>query len=467
MDVALQSESLSSEQLESLASRVRASLDPMRVFQLYDFRVTAASNDSANMSQKHSSSSRAGSAVDQATEDALTVLVEPGSFGLSHQFRPWSHVLEVGYEEAKADQLDEIAEFISEHVRDSFQDEHDTLSYYLSKGPFALGRETSLHQSTALQLDRRTTQAFKYAPAYHLTFSLFTANSSPSAWEIEEALSQYLQPLLATLSGITNFTVETQVQLHAAISPSISGPHFDAYTGKWQLHQSDLSGFVNAAEWPLNPSIGSGATMNFVLYVPSKEYSPLVVPGDETSWLIPQWGGVQILNPRGDAPDRLGADDLRLVMLTFADQFLKLLGLPHSPQSLALRVSSLTRERATSLILSASSTLGALARLTLKLTAISIPASVANSVDDTIHHLDQACHDLRGGRFESALEHARIAEAAAEQAFFEPSMVGQVYFPDEHKVAVYVPLLGPMAVPLVMTAIKELRGLRSVKQKIS
>ena len=35
-------------------------------------------------------------------------------------------------------------------------------------------------------------------------------------------------------------------------------------------------------------------------------------------------------------------------------------------------------------------------------------------------------------------------------------MVGQVYFPDEHKVAVYLPLLGPVGVPLFMGAAREI-----------
>jgi phosphatidylinositol glycan class S len=38
-------------------------------------------------------------------------------------------------------------------------------------------------------------------------------------------------------------------------------------------------------------------------------------------------------------------------------------------------------------------------------------------------------------------------------------MVGQVYFPEEHKVAVYLPLMGPVGVPLIMSAVKELMGL--------
>jgi len=46
-------------------------------------------------------------------------------------------------------------------------------------------------------------------------------------------------------------------------------------------------------------------------------------------------------------------------------------------------------------------------------------------------------------------------------------MVGQVYFPDEHKVAVYVPLLGPMGVPLVLAGVKELLGLyRGMREKV-
>lgn len=72
-------------------------------------------------------------------------------------------------------------------------------------------------------------------------------------------------------------------------------------------------------------------------------------------------------------------------------------------------------------------------------------------------HLELACRGLGG---EEGLENARIAEEAAEKAFFEKSMVGQVYFPDEHKIAVYLPLLGPVAVPLVMGVVKEVKAWR-------
>jgi phosphatidylinositol glycan class S len=375
-------------------------------------------------------------------------------------------VLDVYHNPARSVDSATLAPFIATEIRKVFENNKDSITYLLKDSPFASEVLGPLSPQARLALDAKATRAFKYAPTYHLTFSLFTTSASPSAWNIEQAIKDSIAPLLDRLSSISKFTIDSQVQLYASFSPSIAGPQYDSSTREWKLQRSDLSGFVNAAEWPLNPSIGSGPTLNFVLFVPSKEQSPLVLA--ETggnSWVIPQWGGVQILNPSGKQTELLTAEDLQPVMLTFADQLTSLLGLPQSPPSLALRIAALTRERATSLILSASSTLGALSRLTLKLTSIAIPDTVAKSVDETIHRLTEACHDIKEGRYEKALTNARIAEGEAEHAFFEPSMVGQVYFPEEHKVAVYVPLLGPMAVPLVMAAIKELKKLKEKKAK--
>ncbi|KAK4545466.1 hypothetical protein LTR36_002816 [Oleoguttula mirabilis] len=396
--------------------------------------------------------------------DLLVSLHEEQRGDPEAKLRSWEPVLDVRYGPSSA--TDSLATFVSQEIRKVYEDERKSLSYLTSDTAFATLQETSLSLDDKTGLDARTTRAFKYATTYHLTFSLFSSSASPSSWDIDDALDQYITPLLSQLSKISQFTIDTQVQLHASISPSIAGPQLDAVSGNWQLKKTDLSGFVNAAEWPLSPSIGVGPTINFVLYVPSKEQSPLeIAETGGTSWLIPQWGGVRILNPGSNEGSTLTVEDLEQVMLTFADQLTALVGLPPSPPSLSLRLSSLTRERATSLILSASSTLGALARLTLKLTYIAIPDSVAKAVNETLHRLEQACLDLREGRFDSALANARIANDEAERAFFEPSMVGQVYFPDEHKVAVYVPLLGPMAVPLVMAAIRELRKFRAGKVK--
>lgn len=101
--------------------------------------------------------------------------------------------------------------------------------------------------------------------------------------------------------------------------------------------------------------------------------------------------------------------------------------------------------------------MGSLARLTESLPQIPIPATVATSVSTTLSHLSSACDHLRHGQFQAALASARVAEAEAERSFFEKSMVGQMYFPDEHKVAVYLPLLGPVGVPLIVGLLKEVK----------
>ena len=312
------------------------------------------------------------------------------------------------------------------------------------------------------EIERRQQRAMKYASTYHLTFSLFTPEASPSGWEIEAALAQTFRPLLDALSPICNFTIDTQLQPYAHFSGSVR-PTYKQDRGRWELKASDLGGFINAAEWPLSPSIGAGPTINFLLYVPAASQTPLTIESaGSSSWLVLQWGGIAIHNPSHptqlSTAGTLTADELREPFLTFSQHLLDLLGLPSPDLPFDLRLQSQKRILAVRLLSSASSTLGSLARLTQTLTSISIPDTVAASVDRTISHLESACAELNGGDFQAALDHARTADEEAEKAFFHKCMVGQVYFPDEHKVAVYLPLLGPVAVPLIMTALKELKA---------
>lgn len=403
-----------------------------------------------------------------ARDVALVVRLVPVETGLtpSAHLHPFSPTLDVYYSQSQilpqSSTGSHLASFLAQELDDLFAEEQAHLAHLLSKtsGANAVNPK-ELSPDIHAELQRQSTRALKYAPTYHLTFSMFSPSYTPSTWDIEKALRTYLTPLLESFSAISNFTVDSQVQLYATFSPSIRQPEYDEELKAWTLRKEDLSGFINAAEWPLSPSIGEGPTVNFILYVPDQAQSPLLVKGSAAnSWLVPQWGGVHILNLQSESgvASTLSAEALAPAMHTFSNQLIALLGLPQTPHSLPLRISTLERVRAASLIFSASSTLGALAQVYQKLPSIPVPDNVAQSVHLTITHLQQACDFLRDGRFQSALEHARTAEVEAEKAFFERSMVGQVYFPDEHKVAVYLPLLGPIAVPLVMSALKELKS---------
>ncbi|KAF2856693.1 beta-lactamase/transpeptidase-like protein [Plenodomus tracheiphilus IPT5] len=450
---------------QHLLRTTQHALDDLNEFSAHQLRLLLADPAVTNASQQiisHGASVQSGG--DDIALSVRLVPVETGTTPRSH-LQPYAPTLDVYYSPAQllpqASTGSVLASYLAQELHQLFSEEKDQLVHVLSTASNTHASQSSaLSPQTSAQLERQSTRALKYAPTYHLTFSLFSPSYAPSSWDVEAALRTYLTPLLESFSAISNFTVDTQVQLYATFSPSVRQPEYDEDLKAWTLRKEDLSGFINAAEWPLSPSIGEGPTVNFILYVPDASQSPLLVKDNAAdSWLIPQWGGVHILNLGGESglPAELSAEMLAPAMHSFSDQLISLFGLPQSPASLPLRISTLERVRVASLIYSASSTLGALAQVYTKLPSIPVPDNVAQSVQLSISRLQQACDLLKDGRFPRALEHARAAEVEAEKAFFERSMVGQVYFPDEHKVAVYLPLLGPIAVPLVMAALKELK----------
>ena len=409
--------------------------------------------------------------LDRRQDDsALTVRLhsQSGAEATRVDLQPHSTILNVIYNPSQIPSVTSsssaLATLIATNLKDLFNEEQAIIAYILGHSA-ASQPIRSLHPELAARLASRMTRSLKYAPTYHITISLFTPSATPSSWDIEAAIAEYFTPLLDTMSTLSNFSIDTQVQLFATLSPSVHPPAYDEDQRLWTLREEDLSGFINAAEWPLSPSTGAGPTLNFVLYVPDPANSPLTVKGSQaSSWLVPQWGGVFILNTQdlNATASSLAKEAIRPALLTFSHQLLSLLGAPQTPPSLPLQLQTMTRIRAASLLLSASSTMGSLANLTVALPSIAIPETVSSAVDTTLSHLQYTCNSLKGGKFEEALENARTAEAEAERGFFEKSMVGQVYFPDEHKVAVYLPLLGPIGVPLVMSALKELKRIWSV-----
>ncbi|PQE32652.1 phosphatidylinositol-glycan biosynthesis class S protein [Rutstroemia sp. NJR-2017a WRK4] len=425
--ISIEAESLQEHEAQNLLRTTQHALDDLNDFSAHHLRLQLSppSNASAN--------SAGFSTGGMGEEVALVIRLLPGT-SLEADLQAYAPILDIYYPPSQiplsSSSSSSLATYIANTLRGVFAEEQAMIAYLLSTSSAPPERSPkALAPEVADSLAKWTTRSLKYSGTYHLTFSLFTPTATPSSWEIEAALEEYMKPLLESFTAISNFTIDTQVQLYA--TPGVSGN---------VLRKEDLSGFINAAEWPLSPSIGGAPTINFILYVGDME-----VEGGGKSWLIPQWGGVVIQSD---------ISDLRPVMLTFSKQLMSLLGAPEKG-SLPLRLMTLVRVRSAGLLLKASGTLGSLARLSQALPSISIPETVADGVYTAIEHLKKACDGLGG---KEGLENARIAEEAAEKAFFEKSMVGQVYFPDEHKVAVYMPLLGPIAVPLVMGVLKEVKA---------
>ena len=228
-------------------------------------------------------------------ETALTVKLHPteGIPAVKANLRPHSTILDALYPASQAtftsSSSSAIASTIAASLQEIFAEEQASIAHVLSSSPYsssttgqsAKGRKgfsKALSSELAEKLDRRMTRAVTYAPLYHITISLITPGPSPSSWDISQAVREYLNPLLDSLT-ISKFTVDTQVQLYAAFSPSVQAPEYDPEAEKWTLRTEDLSGFINAAEWPLGPSMGEGSTMHFIVYVPDRALSPRVGGG--------------------------------------------------------------------------------------------------------------------------------------------------------------------------------------------
>lgn len=403
-----------------------------------------------------SSSGSQGEIVEKEAESPLTIRLLPGDSTVT-ALHPSASILDITYPPnlipSQTSSSSALASYIASQLRSKFAEEQAIISYLLSTTSY--GNEQRPQRVTPEQADslaKRTTRSLKYSPTYHLTFSLFTGGHLPSSWDIEAAVDEFMKPVLDVLTPIHNFTIDTQIQLYA--TPGVQSQ---------VLNKEDLSSFVNAAEWPLSPSIGGAPTVNFIVYIGNQTIGLPSTDQDAAdgaiatsqSWLVPQWGTVYLLGLPDDTT-HVSVPTLKQPLLTFTSHLLSLLGTPQSG-SLPLRLSTLSRIRSADLLLRASSTLGSLARLSLALPSISIPSSVADGVAKTMSHLRLACDTLGTP---DALYHARVAEEEAERAFFEKSMVGQLYFPDEHKIAVYLPLLGPVGVPLVMGLLNELKAWR-------
>ncbi|KAL8948835.1 MAG: hypothetical protein Q9222_005008 [Ikaeria aurantiellina] len=512
LQIVVDGPSLPEKDVQRIIRATQHALDDQNDFTLHHLRLRLGNYhylSNSSQRERHSESDGfEGGASPETTmlvEKALTIKLVPqnGLASARAELQPHSTLLNVFYPPALVPSASSttfpLATFIASHLQSLFAEEQAIIAHTLletSKSANSQQISASTEQSSlastiatistkdrssgyastgipdiAARLEAHSARAMKYAPTYHISISLFTPTSWPSSWDIDSAVAEYLEPLIDSASIISNFTIDTQIQLHASFSPSIQPPQHDITLDLWTLREEDLSGFINAAEWPLSPSIGAGPTLNFVIYVPDPSTSPLVIKeGQATSWMVPQWGGVVILNPPSLSPlegrpaPSLSKEDIQPALLVFSHQLLSFLGAPQSPSSIPLQLQTLTRVRAASLLLSAASTMGSLAQLVVALPSIAIPRTVSTAVDVTLEHLGGACTALKDGRFASALDHAKTAEMAAEQGFFEKSMVGQVYFPDEHKVAVYLPLLGPVGVPLFMSALKELRRIWTTRR---
>ncbi|KAJ1746481.1 GPI transamidase component [Coemansia sp. RSA 989] len=333
--------------------------------------------------------------------------------------------------------------------------------------------------------------ALKYAPEYAVTLTLLNENPVDGAvvdWDIEQAVSEFLQPFVDELRPLARLSVTTQV-LHHAGPPPVSMIQKNNAT---YLTHDMLPHFVNSPSWNFASIDPVSPMLNFVLFVPALASQPVYILGDQASdaeksaFLVSQWGGVSIANlPKTTRPgDKvvLSLHELQQHFGYFISQLRSLVGI-RSQIFQATTLSTIRVQPATSTGVSgweldalmrrwliynrqtAISTLQSLIRLVNSLENMVVMDEIKLKVDKALaalYEIDQALslpHD-----YLSAFSSAAKAASFAESAFFDPSMVSMLYFPDQHKYAIYMPFFLPITMPLVAAVKKILAERRRRKQ---
>lgn len=343
--------------------------------------------------------------------------------------------------------------------------------------------------------DVSSMRAFKYSSQYETTFSLMNNNPEHMKmdWEIRDAVNAYLSSFLKEVSVVSNFTIDSQIQNYAPLSLK---PHYKERVGKpsyYYFEPQHLPHFVNSAEWNLASTITSYPSINFVLYVPSAEEAPLRIHDSKgqplltSAFLIPRWGGIVIKNPPKAATEEytFTKKDLQPIMKIFISQLRSLIGVHDLQNNIfnkfpanyhvtfepattsgitTLEKDNLIRSRTLENVVNTISTLKSLAQLVDEIPNMVVEDHISIKVRQSLDALDAVSRALSAEDYIKALQSSIETVELAEKAFFDPTMVSMLYFPDEHKYAIYMPLFVPISVPLVMALLKEIKKLKQAKK---
>ncbi|EJF59797.1 phosphatidylinositol-glycan biosynthesis class S protein [Dichomitus squalens] len=367
---------------------------------------------------------------------------------------------------------------------------HDTSVARLASTLSELLAPYGTYSGSAIQSQR----VMKYAPRYRLAFTLLNEDAASGngalAWDVQKAIQRHVSPLLNKLSVLHNFTIESQVQFHA---PLAFEPRYIQQDGGdvHGLTHEDLTVFVNSAEWTLSSSASNDPVIHFVLFIPSSKHSPLHILEEDgvsvnpsNAFLLPQWGGIVLHNPSHPPSStlnplpRLALSDLDLIFNTFAYQLLTLLGVPGLPprvQSVSAaegappepftdwELDALLRRRAVENVWGSTETLESIVRLVDQIEGMPVGPDVKGDVQDALSALDDVHETSRSSPI-AALKASARALTLSSRAFFNPGMLALLYFPTEHKYAVYTPLFASVAAPLVGAVLREIAAWRRARK---
>ncbi|KJE89267.1 hypothetical protein CAOG_00777 [Capsaspora owczarzaki ATCC 30864] len=340
-----------------------------------------------------------------------------------------------------------------------------------------LAKQAEQNSGDALRARRTFSTASSFEVLFTLALGAGSSSSASSSYWDPRAIYAALRPFLAAVSVDDAPTVSSQIIYEA--QPLVT-PTFDKKLNAFVLRPDQLQHFVNSQDWGLGFSTHNNPVVNLLVFEPPPELRPLLLldatghPAAQNGFLIPRWGGVLVVNPTADQAVELSEicsvllAQLRLLMglrtqrsrMTELDTVHVLL-----PRQLAgltdFEHDSLLRSRWLEHLASARHSLKSFCQLLDTIPNMVVSDELQRKVDVARAAMGQANSAMQRNALHEAYSLSKRTAHIAEAVFFDSNALSLLYFPEDNKYAIYVPLFAPAGLPILVAVVKALRQWRA------
>ncbi|XP_070571818.1 GPI transamidase component PIG-S-like [Ptychodera flava] len=337
------------------------------------------------------------------------------------------------------------------------------------------------------EADVESMRSLRSTQGYELTFTLLNPDPSMvvAKWDIADGIRSYLDPFLKKLAEFAEFKVNSQVLYYMELAVS---PKYDEAGQRYVLKSKVLPHLITPVEAKLGSHVSTNPTLNFLVYVPTKYHSPLYILNEKdepimsNAFLSPRWGGIMIYNsPETEANQTLPETvevEMKSVMEVFLSQLRLLIGVPKqksdsdviiaSPDNTGItdwEFDSIIRARTLENVAMATSTLQSLSQLLGQISNMVIRDDIADQVYSAVEAIEMTHGYLKEANLYRAFHSSKRAIQSSEKAFFDHSLLELLYFPEDQKFAIYIPLFLPISIPVLITLLKAIKWMKAQRQK--
>lgn len=303
-------------------------------------------------------------------------------------------------------------------------------------------------------------------------------------WNVKKATEVYLQPFLQEFSDLSKFTLRSQWKYQVELKYETRQIKDDTIVGRhFAMEKDSLPHIITSIERKLGTDVVNKPYIHLVVYTPPCRRAPVYIYTKEgsrvsnlsyDSFVSAKWGGIVIVNPNNDVCSSANERDstephevflnsheiMDFVLYELRKIFELEIEVPLnyaaivSLEQIAPRLWEKDlhlRNGAIHLIASTSSTLKSLIKLLDDIKNIVIGDHVGAEIHEAYENVRLAKQFLAENDIHEAVKHARTAFIAAEKAFNDPSLLELLYFPEEQKYAIYIPLFLPIMIPVIFS----------------